>query len=81
MAIAQWISKVRGSKIENAWKSCQSSARILTYVKDLQTGRDRQILVSSADGLADIKPNAENGAFTGDLKLRKLNLSLHRRYK
>ncbi|CAD5226214.1 unnamed protein product [Bursaphelenchus xylophilus] len=50
--------------------------RILTYVDD--NGVDRQILVSSADGLADIKLMAEDGRFSGDLKLRKLNVRLHR---
>ncbi|CAD5219466.1 unnamed protein product [Bursaphelenchus okinawaensis] len=50
--------------------------RILTYVDD--HGVDRQILVSSADGLADIKMMAEDGRFSGDLKLRKLNVRLHR---
>ena len=41
-------------------------------------GRDHQILVSSADGMADIRLSAENGKFGGDLKLRKLNVRLHR---
>ena len=52
------------------------SARILTYVDD--RGRDKQVLVSSADGIADIKLSAEDGKFSGDLKLRKLNVRLHR---
>lgn len=51
-------------------------ARILTYVDD--QGRDKQVLVSSADGIADIKLSAEDGKFSGDLKLRKLNVRLHR---
>jgi hypothetical protein len=37
-------------------------ARILTYVDD--HGRDRQILVSSANGLAEIKLNADDGKFS-----------------
>uniref|UniRef100_A0A915CWX4 Lipid-binding serum glycoprotein C-terminal domain-containing protein n=1 Tax=Ditylenchus dipsaci TaxID=166011 RepID=A0A915CWX4_9BILA len=52
--------------------------RILTYVVDKATHQDRQILVSSADGIADIKLNAEDGKFSGDLKLRKLMVRLHR---
>ena len=45
---------------------------------DRQTNREKQILVSSADGVADIKLAAEDGKFAGDLKLRKLNARLHR---
>lgn len=37
-------------------------ARILTYVDD--RGRDRQVLVSSADGLAEIKLDADDGKFS-----------------
>uniref|UniRef100_A0A914CDS3 Lipid-binding serum glycoprotein C-terminal domain-containing protein n=2 Tax=Acrobeloides nanus TaxID=290746 RepID=A0A914CDS3_9BILA len=50
--------------------------RILTYVDE--NGHDKQILVSSADGIADIKLKADDGKFSGDLKLRKLNVRLHR---
>lgn len=53
-------------------------AKILTYVYDKKHNRDKQILVSSADGVADIKLGAEDGRFAGDLKLRKLNVRLHR---
>ena len=35
-------------------------------------------MVSSADGTADIKLNAENDKFGGDLKLKKLLVRLHR---
>uniref|UniRef100_A0AC35FU32 Lipid-binding serum glycoprotein C-terminal domain-containing protein n=1 Tax=Panagrolaimus sp. PS1159 TaxID=55785 RepID=A0AC35FU32_9BILA len=52
--------------------------KILTYVWDKKQFRDKQILVSSADGVADIKLAAEDGRFAGDLKLRKLNVRLHR---
>uniref|UniRef100_A0A7E4ZUG4 BPI2 domain-containing protein n=1 Tax=Panagrellus redivivus TaxID=6233 RepID=A0A7E4ZUG4_PANRE len=52
--------------------------RILTYVFDKKTQRDKQILVSSADGIADIRLAAEDGRFAGDLKLRKLGVRLHR---
>jgi hypothetical protein len=48
-------------------------------VRDRFTGKDRQILVSTAEGVADIRPTAENGTLRGDLKLRKLAVSLHRR--
>ena len=41
-------------------------------------GRDHQLLVSTADGLADIKMIADEGKFSGDLKLRKLDVHLHR---
>ncbi|KAI1715689.1 hypothetical protein DdX_08013 [Ditylenchus destructor] len=53
-------------------------ARILTYVVDPITRHDKQILVSSADGIADIMLKAEDGKFSGDLKLRKLMVRLHR---
>ncbi|CAK5063897.1 unnamed protein product [Meloidogyne enterolobii] len=54
------------------------SAHILTFIRDRQTHKDRQVLVSSADGTADIKLNAENDKFGGDLKLKKLLVRLHR---
>uniref|UniRef100_A0A914KHL3 Lipid-binding serum glycoprotein C-terminal domain-containing protein n=1 Tax=Meloidogyne incognita TaxID=6306 RepID=A0A914KHL3_MELIC len=53
-------------------------AHILTFIRDRQTHKDRQVLVSSADGTADIKLNAENDKFGGDLKLKKLLVRLHR---
>uniref|UniRef100_A0AC34Q3I8 Uncharacterized protein n=1 Tax=Panagrolaimus sp. JU765 TaxID=591449 RepID=A0AC34Q3I8_9BILA len=52
--------------------------KILTYVLDRRTNREKQILVSSADGIADIRLAAEEGKFAGDLKLRRLNARLHR---
>ncbi|KAK0399766.1 hypothetical protein QR680_003204 [Steinernema hermaphroditum] len=52
------------------------STRILTNVKVEDSWR--QILVSSASGQTDIKLLAENGKFSGDLKLKKLNVRLHR---
>ncbi|KAI6181005.1 LBP / BPI / CETP family protein [Aphelenchoides besseyi] len=63
-------------KFVDEYASMDIRTRILTYVDD--RGQDRQILVSSADGLADIKLNADDGKFSGDLKLRKLNVRLHR---
>ncbi|KAI6218366.1 LBP / BPI / CETP family protein [Aphelenchoides fujianensis] len=58
------------------FSSMDMKTRILTYVDD--RGQERQILVSSADGVADIKLNAEDARITGDLKLRRLNVRLHR---
>uniref|UniRef100_A0A1I8AFI1 BPI2 domain-containing protein n=1 Tax=Steinernema glaseri TaxID=37863 RepID=A0A1I8AFI1_9BILA len=56
--------------------SMDVSTRILTNVK--VNGSWTQILVSSASGQTDIKLMAENGKFSGDLKLKKLNVRLHR---
>ncbi len=56
---------------------CACAARILTYVH--QRGyRKKQILVSSADGQADVRLKAAHGNFSGDLKLNKLVARLHR---
>ncbi|KAK6752483.1 hypothetical protein RB195_003731 [Necator americanus] len=52
------------------------STRILTYVDD--HGHDKQIMVSSAEGQADILLAAQNGRLGGDLKLNRLNVRLHR---
>ncbi|TMS39191.1 hypothetical protein L596_005756 [Steinernema carpocapsae] len=52
------------------------STRIMTYVKVNEHWR--QILVSSASGQTDIKLMADNGKFSGDLKLKRLNVRLHR---
>lgn len=41
-------------------------------------GNERQIMVSSAEGVTDIKLNAETDKLSGDLRLRKLNVRLHR---
>lgn len=41
-------------------------------------GNEQQILVSSADGITDLKLNAEANKLSGDLRLRKLNVRLHR---
>ena len=54
----------------------QLAARILTYVDD--RGVDRQVLVSSADGLGDIRLSAGESRLSGDIKLRKLAVRLHR---
>ncbi|KAI6175334.1 LBP / BPI / CETP family protein [Aphelenchoides bicaudatus] len=61
---------------KEGFSSMDVRTRILTYVDD--HGREKQILVSSADGLAEIKLNADDGKFSGDLKLRKLDVRLHR---
>ncbi|KHJ95140.1 LBP / BPI / CETP family protein [Oesophagostomum dentatum] len=52
------------------------STRILTYVDD--HGHDKQIMVSSAEGQADILLAAQNGRLGGDLKLNRLSVRLHR---
>ncbi|KAI3411945.1 hypothetical protein GPALN_002001 [Globodera pallida] len=62
----------------NGRSTMNLKARLLTLVSDNVTRRDRQILVSSAEGVADIRLSAVNGKIAGDLKLRKLNLRLHR---
>lgn len=41
-------------------------------------GREHQILVSSAEGVTDIKLRAEEDKLSGNLRLRKLNVRLHR---
>jgi hypothetical protein len=64
------------TRFVQGFSSMDVRTRILTYVDD--RGRDKQILVSSADGVADIKLSAEDGKFSGDLKLRKLDVRLHR---
>lgn len=75
MESAQWIFEVVFKKITNNLH--KFIARILTYVIK-NNSVEHQILVSSADGVADIKLLADNGRFSGDLKLRKLNVRLHR---
>ncbi|KAL3077551.1 hypothetical protein niasHS_012257 [Heterodera schachtii] len=62
----------------NGRSTMDLNARILTLVSDNATRRDRQILVSSAEGMADIRLNAVDRKIAGDLKLRKLNIRLHR---
>ncbi|VDM82063.1 unnamed protein product, partial [Strongylus vulgaris] len=52
------------------------STRILTYVDD--HGHEKQIMVSSAEGQADILLAAVNGRLGGDLKLNRLSVRLHR---
>ncbi|XGW26548.1 hypothetical protein V3C99_007282 [Haemonchus contortus] len=52
------------------------STRILTYVDD--HGQEKQIMVSSADGQADVLLAAQNGHLGGDLKLNRLSVRLHR---
>nr|CDJ86076.1 Lipid-binding serum glycoprotein domain containing protein [Haemonchus contortus] len=52
------------------------STRILTYVDD--HGQEKQIMVSSADGQADVLLTAQNGHLGGDLKLNRLSVRLHR---
>uniref|UniRef100_A0A1I7XS02 BPI2 domain-containing protein n=1 Tax=Heterorhabditis bacteriophora TaxID=37862 RepID=A0A1I7XS02_HETBA len=49
------------------------STRIITYVDD--HGHQKQIMVSSSDGQADVQLYATNGRFSGDLKL---SVQLHR---
>ncbi|VDM84432.1 unnamed protein product, partial [Strongylus vulgaris] len=53
-----------------------SDSRILTYVDD--HGHEKQIMVSSAEGQADILLAAVNGRLGGDLKLNRLSVRLHR---
>ncbi|CAJ0565629.1 unnamed protein product, partial [Mesorhabditis spiculigera] len=52
------------------------STRIITYVDD--NGFERQIMVASADGQADLQLLAKDGKLSGDMKLNKLNVHLHR---
>ncbi|PIO69219.1 hypothetical protein TELCIR_08967 [Teladorsagia circumcincta] len=52
------------------------STRILTYVDD--HGQEKQIMVSSAEGQADVLLAAQNGHLGGDLKLNRLSVRLHR---
>ncbi|WKY03300.1 hypothetical protein Q1695_004780 [Nippostrongylus brasiliensis] len=52
------------------------STRILTYVDD--RGHKKQIMVSSADGQADVLLAAQDGRLGGDLKLNRLSVQLHR---
>ncbi|EYB83745.1 hypothetical protein Y032_0330g2702 [Ancylostoma ceylanicum] len=52
------------------------STRILTYVDD--HGHAKQIMVSSAEGQADVLLAAQNGRLGGDLKLNRLAVRLHR---
>ncbi|VDM60783.1 unnamed protein product [Angiostrongylus costaricensis] len=52
------------------------SSRILTYVDD--HGHEKQIMVSTAEGQADILLAAQNGRLVGDLKLNRLSVHLHR---
>ncbi|KAE9553522.1 hypothetical protein FO519_003271 [Halicephalobus sp. NKZ332] len=65
-------------KFYNGISTMDVKTKILTYVFDRKTGKEKQILVSSADGVADIRLAAEEGRLAGDLKLRKLNARLHR---
>ncbi|KAK5977176.1 LBP / BPI / CETP family protein [Trichostrongylus colubriformis] len=52
------------------------STRVLTYVDD--HGQEKQIMVSSAEGQADVLLYARNGRLGGDLKLNRLSVRLHR---
>ncbi|CAI4223500.1 unnamed protein product [Auanema sp. JU1783] len=52
------------------------SSRIITYVD--YKGHLKQVIVSSADGQADINLSAQGGKLGGDLKLNRLAVRLHR---
>lgn len=50
----------------------------MTFIRDQTARKDRQILVSSAEGMSDLRLSAGDGKFSGDMKLKKLQLRLHR---
>ncbi|CAJ0959412.1 unnamed protein product, partial [Mesorhabditis belari] len=52
------------------------STRIITYVDD--EGFERQVMVASADGQVDLQLSANGGRLSGDMKLNKLAIRLHR---
>ncbi|CAD6195693.1 unnamed protein product [Caenorhabditis auriculariae] len=63
-------------KFSNDSAIVQLSMRVLTYVKE--NGRQRQVIVSSADGDAEVLLSVEGDNLSGELKLRTLDVRLHR---
>uniref|UniRef100_A0A914WDW2 Uncharacterized protein n=1 Tax=Plectus sambesii TaxID=2011161 RepID=A0A914WDW2_9BILA len=57
--------------------SLDVKTRILTYARDGRR-RLRQVLVSAAEGQADVRLRAEKKKVAGDLKLNKLDMHVHR---